>query len=74
MKLNLFMYSKSLKDFPFYSPIHLPDYFWENISNKLMIFRSDRKKQQNSTVWWKKVIFANNTGEEGGGDRHSFAR
>ena len=27
MKLNYFICSKSLKDFPFYSPIHFSDYF-----------------------------------------------
>ena len=48
------------------------------MSNKLMIFGSDRKKWQNSVMWWKKVMSEKirdyNKGEEGGGNRHVFAR
>ena len=50
----------------------------KDISNKVMIFESDRKKQQNSAVWWKKVMSGKNSGvttrEEGGGSRHCFVR
>ena len=34
----------------------------KDISNKVMIFESDRKKQQNSAVWWKKVMSGKNSG------------
>ena len=49
----------------------------KNISNKLMIFESDRKKWQSSASWQKKVmsekIKGYNIGEEGVGSRYSFA-
>ena len=58
---------------------------WKNIdlarkdmSNKLMIYRSNRKKRQNSASRQKgsylKRIRGYNTGKEGGESRHSFPK
>ena len=42
----------------------------KDVSNKLMIFRSDRKKQWNSAVWQKNVMSEKNQGlQHRGGER-----
>ena len=50
----------------------------KDISNKLIIFGSDRQIRRNSAVWRKKFMTEKIrdyvTGEEGGGSRHSFGK
>ena len=50
----------------------------KDISNKLIIFGSDRKIRRNSAVWRKKFMSEKirnyDTGKEGGGSRHSFGK
>ena len=57
MKLSLLMCSKSLKDFPFYSPVHLPDYFHSQKVSEMhfpVIWRP--KFQKSSQRWWIKQL------------------